>query len=75
MRQCQSTEVVRALSAVEQVYGQETREFLHQAVAQDWLNLVLVAPATALLAALALRGSLRAYSCGLEPCCSPSTTT
>jgi hypothetical protein len=42
-------------------YGDLTPAFLPQAVAQDVANLVLAAPATLVLAALALHGSLRSY--------------
>jgi hypothetical protein len=42
-------------------YGELTPAFLPQAIAQDVANLVLAAPATLILAALALRGSLRSY--------------
>lgn len=41
-------------------YGRETASFVDQAVAQDVVNLVLVAPATLALAWLARRGSARA---------------
>ena len=47
--------------AVDSIYEGLTPVFLPQALAQDIANLALVAPAWLLLAALALRGSLRAY--------------
>ncbi len=47
--------------AVDSIYAGLTPVFLPQALAQDIANLALVAPAWLLLAALALRGSLRAY--------------
>jgi hypothetical protein len=43
------------------IYSALTAAFLPQAFAQDLANLVLVSPAMLLLAALSLRGSLRAY--------------
>lgn len=46
--------------ALDSVYAGLTPAFLPQALAQDIANLALVAPAWLLLAALALRGSLRA---------------
>lgn len=46
---------------VPRVYAPLTPYFLPQALAQDVANLALVAPAWLILAALALRGSLRAY--------------
>jgi hypothetical protein len=51
---------VIALS-VGRIYASLTPAFFPQALAQDTANLALVAPAWLLLAALALRGSLRAY--------------
>lgn len=47
--------------AVDSIYAGLTAVFLPQALAQDIANLAFVAPAWLLLAALALRGSLRAY--------------
>lgn len=47
--------------AVQGIYAGLTPAFLPQALAQDIANLALVAPLWLLLAALALRGSLRAY--------------
>jgi hypothetical protein len=47
--------------AVKSIYAGLTPVFLPQALAQDIANLALVAPLWLLLAALALRGSLRAY--------------
>jgi hypothetical protein len=51
---------VVALS-VDRIYAGLTPAFLPQAVAQDVANLALASPALLILAALALRGSLRAY--------------
>ena len=47
--------------AVERIYAPLTPAFFPQALAQDTANLALVAPAWLIFAALALRGSLRAY--------------
>src|SRR5674476_108687 len=47
--------------AVRSVYAGLTPAFLPQALAQDVANLALASPALLILAALALRGSLRAY--------------
>ncbi len=47
--------------AVTGIYAGLTPAFLPQAIAQDIANLAFVAPAWLILAALALRGSLRAY--------------
>jgi hypothetical protein len=47
--------------AGQQVYERLTVGFLAQALAQDIVNIVIVSPALALLAILALRGSIRAY--------------
>jgi hypothetical protein len=46
---------------VKSIYAGLTPVFFPQAVAQDIANLLIVAPAWLILAALALRGSLRAY--------------
>ena len=43
------------------IYARLTPAFLPQALAQDVANLVIASPALLVLAALALRGSLRAY--------------
>src|SRR5512136_696860 len=43
------------------IYARLTPVFLPQALAQDVANLVIASPALLILAALALRGSLRAY--------------
>lgn len=51
---------VVALLHVDGVYGRETTAFIDQAVAQDVVDLVVVAPATVLLALMAGRGSLSA---------------
>jgi hypothetical protein len=47
--------------AVTSIYAGLTPAFLPQAVAQDIANLLIVSPMWLILAALALRGSLRAY--------------
>jgi len=47
--------------SVKNLYADLTPVFLPQALAQDIANLALVSPAWLILAALALRGSLRAY--------------
>jgi hypothetical protein len=47
--------------AVPSIYAVLTPVFLPQALAQDIANLAVVSPAWLILAALALRGSLRAY--------------
>ncbi len=47
--------------ADQQVYDQLTTAFLSQALAQDLVNLFVVSPAIMVLAALALRRSVRAY--------------
>jgi hypothetical protein len=47
--------------AVPSIYASLTPAFLPQALAQDIANLAIVSPAWLILAALALRGSLRAY--------------
>jgi hypothetical protein len=47
--------------AVDRIYAGLTPAFLPQAIAQDIANLLLAAPALVILAALALRGSLRGY--------------
>ena len=47
--------------SVTAIYAPLTPAFLPQALAQDIANLAVVAPAWIILAALALRGSLRAY--------------
>jgi hypothetical protein len=52
---------VAGLLAVDRIYGQETEAFVDQAVAQDLVNLFVVAPGIVALAVLALRGSLAAY--------------
>lgn len=55
------------------VYGRETTPFVNQAIAQDAVNLVIVAPAIAITALLAGRGSIRARLVCSWP--SPPTTT
>ena len=52
---------VIALFDVDRYYGAETDAFIPQAIAQDIVNLVVVAPLMAFLAWRALRGSLTAY--------------
>ena len=47
--------------AVPSVYAGLTQTFLPQAIAQDVANLAIASPALLITAALALRGSLRAY--------------
>jgi hypothetical protein len=47
--------------AVDRIYAGLTPTFLPQALAQDIANLTVASPAWLILAALALRGSLRAY--------------
>jgi len=47
--------------AVNRIYAGLTPAFLPQALAQDIANLTVASPALLILAALALRGSLRAY--------------
>ena len=47
--------------AVDRIYAGLTPVFLPQALAQDIANLLIASPALLILAALALRGSLRAY--------------
>lgn len=49
------------LANVSAIYGEETRSFVDQAIAQDLVNLVVAGPATLLLAWLARRGSARAH--------------
>jgi hypothetical protein len=47
--------------SINRIYASLTPAFLPQALAQDIANLALIAPIWLILAALALRGSLRAY--------------
>ena len=47
--------------SVDLIYASLTPAFLPQALAQDIANLLIASPALLILAALALRGSLRAY--------------
>jgi len=49
------------LAAVGSIYGRETAAFVDQAIAQDIVNLAVVAPAIIVLALSARRGSLNAY--------------
>jgi hypothetical protein len=50
-----------ALGSIDRIYGQETSSFINQAIAQDCVNLALVAPILIVLALQAGRGSLGAY--------------
>jgi hypothetical protein len=52
---------VVSLTHVERYYGAEPEVFIDQAIAQDLVNLAVVAPLMVLLAWLALRGSLTAF--------------
>lgn len=52
---------VIALAGIGDVYGRETVAFINQAIAQDVVNLLVVFPATVVLALLAWRGSMVAY--------------
>src|SRR4051794_1079095 len=56
---------VVGLLASDIIYNGETAALADAAVAQDITNLALVAPLTAALAVLGLRGSLRAFLCWL----------
>ena len=47
--------------SVDRIYESETPELLAQALAQDAVNVAIVAPGIVITAVLALRGSLRAY--------------
>ncbi|SFH89276.1 hypothetical protein [Nocardioides psychrotolerans] len=51
------------LLAISSIYGDETDVFADTAVAQDVVNLALVAPAMAAFAVAAARGSWRSYLC------------
>ena len=53
------------LAARGQIYGREAVDLADQAVAQDIVNLVIVAPLTVLLSVWARRGSVRAYTAWL----------
>jgi hypothetical protein len=53
------------LVAAQRIYGRETTGFIDQAVAQDVVNLAVVAPLTVVLGIRARRGSVRAYTCWL----------
>ncbi len=46
---------------VDRIYANEVEAFVVQALAQDWVNLIVVCPLLVALAVLALRGSLAAY--------------
>jgi len=50
-----------ALLDIDRFYGAETEAFISQAIAQDAVNLVVVAPLMAFFAWRALRGSLASY--------------
>jgi hypothetical protein len=52
---------VVGLVAPERIYGQESLSLLHQGIAQDVVNLLLVAPLVVASVVLARRGSLRSY--------------
>jgi hypothetical protein len=52
---------VIALLDVDRFYGAETEPFIDQAIAQDIVNLVVVAPLMAFFAWRAMRGSLASY--------------
>jgi hypothetical protein len=52
---------VVGLQAIDRIYGSAYPSLTDQAIAQDLVNLVIVAPTLITLAALAWRGSLRAY--------------
>jgi hypothetical protein len=52
---------VVGLAAVDRIYGTASPSLTDQAIAQDLVNLVIVSPVFFVLAAAALRGSLRAY--------------
>jgi len=56
-----ATASVVALGSIDRIYGQETPSFINQAVAQDCVNLALVAPMLIVLALQALRGAVGAY--------------
>lgn len=56
---------VVGLSAVDQIYGNETVDLVVVSVAQDLVNLIVVAPLIVVLGVLGSRGSLRAYLCWL----------
>ena len=49
------------LARIDRIYGGETESFIAQAVAQDLVNLVVVAPLLLITSLLARRGSPRAY--------------
>jgi hypothetical protein len=53
------------LVAADSIYGRETAELADQALAQDAVNLVVVAPLILGLGVRAARGSVRAYVCWL----------
>lgn len=52
---------VVGLVAIDRIYGSAYPSLTDQAIAQDLVNLVIVAPALIVLAAVAWRGSIRAY--------------
>lgn len=49
------------LARIDRIYGGETESFIAQAIAQDLVNLVVVAPLLLITSLLARRGSPRAY--------------
>jgi len=49
------------LARIDRIYGAETESFIAQAIAQDLVNLVVVAPLLLVMSVLVIRGSLRAY--------------
>ncbi len=52
---------VVSLLAIDRFYGNETEVFVNQAIAQDLVNLFVIAPLTLVLAMRALSGSVSAY--------------
>ena len=52
---------VVSLANVDRYYGAEAEVFVNQSIAQDLVNLAIVAPLTVALAWLAIRGSLAAF--------------
>ena len=60
-----ATGSIVGLVAAQRIYGRETTGFIDQAVAQDVVNLAVVAPLIVVLGIRARRGSVRAYTCWL----------
>jgi hypothetical protein len=56
-----ATASAAALGSIDRIYGQETPSFIDQAIAQDCVNLALVAPILIVLALQAGKGSMGAY--------------